>query len=250
MHLLIIEDEENAIERLEKIIAEIAPDKRIVGKCTSIEQTLQWLKEHPRPDLILSDVQLSDGLSFEIFQQLDAQIPVIFVSAYDQFAVEAFKVHGLHYLLKPVKKNELTETMARYDLNQSRINATTEPAAAGTPEKTYQERFILHVGSQMKLIHDHEIAFIYTENKVVFIVTFTGQKYLMDMTLEALEKVLKPAVFFRINRQCIIALKSIVKMSPASKQRISLRLQPPAPFETITSFERTPQFRKWLLGEI
>lgn len=250
MNLLIIEDEVNAIERLEKLVSEIAPGKKIAGICNSIAQTLLWLKEHPRPDLILSDVQLSDGLSFEIFKQLDLQIPVIFISAYDQFAVDAFKVHGLHYLLKPVKRNELEEAIARYDSTQLRTVQKVDNTQAAAAERNFQERFIIHIGSQMKLVHDHEIAFAYTENKVVFIVTFGGQKYLVDMTLEALERALKPALFFRINRQCIVSLKSIVKMSPASKQRIGLNLQPAAPFETITSFERTPQFKKWLLGEI
>lgn len=253
MQLLIIEDEQNAIERLEKLVAEIAPDKKIVGKCTSIEQTIQWLHQNQHPDLILSDVQLSDGLSFDIFRQLEKKIPVIFISAYDQFAIDAFKVQGLHYLLKPVKKHELQEAIERYDSKYSRAAAPNKanPAEPGATvfSKAYQERFIIHIGAQIKLIHDNEIAYIFTESKVVYIVTFSSQKFIIDISLEAFEKLLNPTSFYRINRQFIINLTSIQKMIPATKQRIELTLAPATAYETITSFERTPQFKKWLLGE-
>jgi len=252
MNLLIIEDEQNAMERLEKMITEIAPDKKISGKCGSIKQTIQWLNENEYPDLILSDVQLEDGLSFDIFEQLEKEIPIIFISAYDKFAIDAFKLKGLHYLLKPVKRNELREAIDRYDSNAG----YSKPSLPATPEaaipvvsKSYQERFIIHVGSQIRLIHDNEIAYIFTESKVVYIVTFSNQKLLIDISLEAFEKLLNPALFYRINRQFIVGLKSIQKMTTASKQRIELVLAPTTTYETITSFERTPQFRKWLLGE-
>jgi DNA-binding LytR/AlgR family response regulator len=253
MQLLIIEDEQNAIERLEKIISEIAPEKKIIGACRSVEQTIQWLKENEHPDLILSDVQLSDGLSFDIFHQLEKKIPVIFISAYDKFAIDAFKVQGLHYLLKPVKKTELKEAMDRYDIKNAGSNKMqpgSELDTAASPlSKPYQERFIIHVGAQIKLIHDNEIAYLFTENKVVYLVTFSNQKFVVDITLESFEKQLNPALFYRINRQFIVSLKAIQKMVPASKQRIELTLYPASTYETITSFERTPQFKKWLLGE-
>jgi DNA-binding LytR/AlgR family response regulator len=254
MRILIIEDEQNATERLEKLLSEVAPDKRVIGKCTSIKQTIQWLNENDYPDLILSDVQLSDGLSFEIFEQFKNKIPVIFISAYDNYAIEAFKAAGLHYLLKPVKKQELSDAMLRYDQNyKAKINATSIASKAlenKAAKKQFQERFIIHVGSQIKLVQDTEIAYLYTENKAVYIITQNREKYLMDITLEGFEKILNPQLFFRISRQFIVQLKAIVKMTPASKQRIELVLEPPTIYETITSFERTPQFKKWLLGEI
>jgi DNA-binding LytR/AlgR family response regulator len=252
MQLLIIEDEQNAIERLEKLVAEIAPEKKIVGTCRSVQQTIQWLSENRHPDLILSDVQLSDGLSFDIFRQLTNRIPVIFISAYDNFAIDAFKVQGLHYLLKPVKKSELKDAMDRYTSNSSMLQtvAGTTPAQySADVSKAYQERFIIQVGAQIKLIHDYEIAYLFTGNKMVYLVTFSNQKFITDLTLEAFEKLLNPAFFYRINRQFIVCLKSIQKMIPASKQRIELHLTPSTQYETITSFERTPQFKKWLLGE-
>lgn len=254
MNILIIEDEENAIERLEKLIIEIAPGKHIAGRCKSIQQTIQWLQENEYPDLILSDVQLSDGLSFEIFQQLEKKVPVIFISAFDTYAIDAFKAQGLHYLLKPLKKHELQDAIQRYDNRQGNkkvaIERESSPAKAPFLQKQYQERFIIHTGVQIKLVQDSEIAYIYTENKTVFLVTFDKQKYLMDLTMEGFEKVLNPQLFYRINRQFIVHLKAISKMTPASKQRIELLLEPATNYETITSFERTPSFKKWLLGEI
>jgi len=254
MKILIIEDEENASERLEKLIKEVAPEKKIVGKCKSIQQTLQWFSENSYPDLILSDVQLSDGLSFEIFQQLEKKVPIIFISAYDNYAIEAFKAEGLHYLLKPVKKEELKNAVLRYEHNSQNRNTIIpyqQTELKRTPvEKQYQERFIIHVGSQIKLVQDTEIAYCYTEHKAVYIITFAKEKYFMDIPLEGFEKILNPRLFFRISRQFIVQLKSIAKMMPASKQRIELVLDPPTIYETITSFERTPQFKKWLLGEV
>jgi DNA-binding LytR/AlgR family response regulator len=254
MRILIIEDEQNATERLEKLVIEISPEKKVIGKCRSIQQTVEWLQENEYPDLILSDVQLSDGLSFEIFEQLEKKVPIIFISAYDNYAIEAFKAEGLHYLLKPVKKQELQEAIQRYENNFYEKKGVIEKAASelAVPQvqKQYQERFIIHVGSQIKLIQDSEIAYLYTENKMVYIITFDNQKYSMDLTLEGFEKILNPKLFYRISRQFIVQLKAITKMVPATKQRIEVSLDPPISYETITSFERTPQFKKWLLGEI
>ena len=254
MRILLIEDEQNAIERLEKMVNELGPDKNIAGICRSIEETIQWLNANDYPDLVLSDVQLSDGLSFDIFNQLKKKLPVIFISAYDTYAIDAFKAQGLHYLLKPVKKEELKEAIERYHANYSGRRAAApaenEQAYKSTvAAKQYQERFIINIGTQIKLVHDTEIAYLFTENKLVYIVTFNGQKYFTDFSLETFEKISNPKLFYRINRQFIVSLNAITKMAPASKQRIELTLQPAASAETITSFERTPQFKKWLLGD-
>jgi DNA-binding LytR/AlgR family response regulator len=255
MEILIIEDEQNAIERLEKLIQEIAPEKKIIGKCQSIEQTIEWLNQNEYPDLILSDVQLSDGLSFDIFKQLKMKVPVIFISAYDTYALDAFKAEGLHYLLKPVKRDELKEAIARYEKKSHVTKLNSGDAISQDPlsnifSRQYQERFIINVGAQIKLVHDNEIAYVFTESKVVYLVTFSNQKFVLDVTLENFEKTLNPKLFYRINRQFIVNLKSIAKMTPATKQRIALTLSPGSSYETITSFERTPQFKKWLLGEV
>lgn len=246
MRILIIENEQNAIERLEKLLGMVAPEKTIAGICHSIHETKQWLNENEQPDLILSDVHLPDGLSFEIFEQLDKKIHVIFISAYDTYAIQAFKNRGLHYILKPVNKEDLKEAIERHD----HVNTPNAPARDQSAAVKYQERFIIKTGAQIKLIYDKEIAYLFTENKAVFIVNFSNQKFLMPASIESFEKSLNPKMFYRINRQVIVNINAIRKMAPASKQRIQLTLEPSSTHETITSFERTPNFKKWLMGEI
>ncbi|CAN5873285.1 LytTR family DNA-binding domain-containing protein [soil metagenome] len=249
MRILILENELHAVERLEKLIKLVAPEKRVIGKCTSISETNQWLNENEYPDLVLSDVHLDDGLSFDIFRKLDKKLQVIFISAYDTYAIDAFKAEGLHYLLKPVDQHELKEAINRYDVNSSKKLPVQEHNMKVISKK-YQERFIINAGNQIRLIYDVDIAYIFTENKAVFLVNFNNQKFLVDISLETFEKTLNPALFYRINRQVIVNLHAIHKMIPASKQRIGLTLVPSAAQETVTSFERTPNFKKWLLGDM
>ncbi len=251
MKILIIEDELHALERLKNMIGEIAPNAIILGACDSIMQTAAWLRINEMPDLILSDVQLTDGLSFEIFAQLEKKIPVVFISAYDQYAIQAFQAEGLHYLLKPVKKEELANALHRYTANVNTKDVLVNNATVSDEElQKFQERFIIHMGNQMVLIEAEDIAYAYAENKLTYIVTSSEKKYIIDLTVEKLEQALNPVLFYRINRQCIVQLKTIIKMQPATKQRIALTLLPAPKFETITSFERTPNFKRWLLGDV
>jgi len=252
MNILIVEDEPHATDRLIKILAEVAPGKKLVGTCTSVKEALSWLENNPSPDLILSDVQLSDGLSFSLLESMNQKIPVIFISAFDQYALDAFRANGLHYLLKPVRKEELATAIARHD---AKSNANQIPENLGTrepqsPADRRQKRFIVHVGSQMKLVEDVDIAYAFVEAKLTFIVTGSNEKFNIDLTLEKLEQSLDPHIFFRINRQFIVQLKSIEKMEPASKQRVELTLLPLTKVRTFTSFERTPAFKAWLLGPV
>lgn len=251
MRTLIIEDEADAIERLESLLKEVAPEMKIAGKCKGVKQCLQWLNENDYPDLIISDIKLSDGLSFEIIRQMDKPVPVIFTSNHDIYAVDAFKAHGLHYLLKPIKKEELKEAIKRYEASFPKQNQsqTGNIGHAINAAKEFQERFIINIGNQIRLVHDYEIAYIFTLKKLVYIMTFTRQKIIVDISLQDFEKLLNPKLFFRINRKFIVNMVSIKKMKPASKQRIELTLEPDSLYEAITSFERTPQFKKWLLGE-
>lgn len=249
MRILIIENEEQAFRRLEKFITDLAPEKRIIGHCSTVKEALEWLKENPAPDLVISAVQLPDGLSFEIFRNIHYELPVIFTCHLDKYALAAFKANGLHYLVKPVRKNDLKEALARYETRFSSIRnlkVKNQPLNGYHPK--YQERFIVHVGKQMKLIPAVEIAYFYTENKIVYLVTTSGEKHSTDFTLEELEKILSPKLFFRANRQYITNIASIVKMKPASKSRLELSLNPETRNEIITSLDRTPKFRQWLMG--
>ena len=248
MRILIIDNELSSAEQLEKMILTVAPEKRIIGKCCSISQTIQWLNENEYPDLILSDIQLPDGLCFDLFSLMDKKPPVIFISANNNYAIEAFKARGLHYILKPVNKADLKEAIERYNSNY-RNGKMAMTNQTETRVKNHQERFIIHTGTHIRLVHDTEIAYIYTANKAVFLITFNNQKHLADISLETFEKGLNPKKFFRINRQVIININAISVMAPASKQRINVSLNPRANIETITSFERTQKFKKWLTGE-
>ena len=249
MRILVIENDEKAYLRLHKLVKEIAPEKRIVGRCSTVREALQWFKENIPPTLVLSAVQLPDGLSFEIFKKLQYKLPVIFLCRFDKYAIDAFKANGIHYLSKPVSKKDLREALTRYETRffSMRHSPIKDPPLNGH-HLLYQERFIVQVGKQMKLVPVEEIAYFYTENKIVYLVTYANEKYSTDYTLEELEKMLNPKLFFRANRQYITNISSIVKMMPASKSRLELSLRPETRQGIITSFERTADFRKWLTG--
>ena len=249
MQVLIVEHEEKAYTRLKTLLRELSPHLEIAGRCTSVAESVQWLKNHFLPDLVFATIQLPDGLSFEIFRKLRLEIPVIFICRLDKYAIDAFKVNGLHYLAKPISKEDLRQALNKYDsfFEPNVIRKETNSSRL-TKDSRFQKRFIVQVGKQMKLVPVEDIAYFFTENKVVYLVTYGGEKYSVDFTLEELEKLLEPKMFFRANRQFITGISSIVKLAPASKSRLQLSLNPQTKHEIITSFERTSNFRKWLMG--
>jgi DNA-binding LytR/AlgR family response regulator len=248
LRILIIENDAEDLERLHKLIKKISPEKMIAGICGSVKESLLWLENNPIPDLIFSVVQLPDGLSFEIFKKLQYRVPVIFVCSFDKYGVEAFNANGVHYLLKPVNEEELRKALMRYDTYFSPHNFQI-PRKRSAVQNVYQEKFIVPVANQRILIKAEEIAYFFTRNKIVYMVSFNGNKYATSFNLERLEKILNPKIFFRINRQFIINHSCIVTMAPASKSRLQLTLKPHTVAETFTSFGRTGKFRKWLLGK-
>jgi DNA-binding LytR/AlgR family response regulator len=249
MCILIIDQDPAAVKHLEQLLNEIAPEKKISGRCRDIKSAEQWLKKNPLPDLIFSVIELPDGLSFDIFNNLEKKPPVIFTCTYEKYAIDAFKANGIYYLLKPVKKEELTEALNRYEtfFSSVRPETTNEPSAK-IGKGSYQERFLVTIGRQMKLIQAEEVAYFFTEQKIVYLVTFQRVKYNTGFTLERLEQQLNPAMFFRINRQFIINISAIVKLLPASKSRMQVVLKPETTHDTITSFGRTESFFNWMLG--
>jgi DNA-binding LytR/AlgR family response regulator len=249
MRTLIIDQDQQAVKHLEKLLNEIAPEKKISGRCKDIKTAKQWLQKNPLPDLIFSAIELPDGLSFDIFNNLRKKPPVIFTCSYGKYAIDTFKANGIYYLLKPVKKEELTEAINRYDTFFSCSTQETVPASSAKAGKaSFQERFLVTIGRQMKLIQAEEVAYFFTEQKIVYLVTFQHIKYNTGFTLERLEQQLNPATFFRINRQFIINIAAIVKLLPASKSRMQVILRPETNHDTITSFGRTESFCKWMLG--
>lgn len=248
MRILIIENDQEDIKHLEKLLTELAPEKKVVGRCRTVKEAGEWFQTHPLPHLIFSAVQLPDGLSIDMLRMLNNKIPVIFTCTFDKYAIDSFKVQGIDYLMKPVKKDELVQALKRYESNFSNRQNLAEAPRPFPGISPYRERFIVSRGKDMKVISTTEIAYCYTENKIVYLVTGAGEKYTIDFTLEQLEKMLDPKIFFRINRQFVVSISSIVKMTPASKSRLALTLHPETRYGTITSNERTADFRKWLTG--
>jgi two-component system response regulator LytT len=249
MKILIIEDEAAATRRLVKMLGEIIPDAEVVETIDSIEQSLNWLLNYPAPDLILMDIHLADGSSFEIFQHAEVRSPVIFVTAYDQYALEAFKVHAVDYLLKPVKREELEQALQRVQRWKQMEGISYEKLAQAMQQGSWNKRFLIRLGQNFKVVDLKDAAYFYTENKITFLTTLGGKRYPLDYSLEKLEEMLPADQYFRINRQFIVGVGAIQEMYSVSKSRVKLNLLPSCNLDTIVSTERSPVFKKWLTGE-
>jgi len=255
LNVLIIEDEEPAAKRLQKMLKEIEPDINVLENIVSVSSAIKWFKAHPAPDLVFSDIQLSDGISFDIFKSVEVTSPIIFTTAYDQYAIEAFKVNSIDFLLKPIKKDDLEKAVAKFH-KVTNVPATT-PAIdinkllqSFNPTGTeYKKRFVVRYGEHIKTINIEDVVYFYTEDKVNFLCTKDGRRFVIDYNLDTLESTLDPKTFFRINRQYIISIHSIGEMLAYTKSRVLIKLMPPAKHETIVSTERSAAFKSWLAGE-
>jgi DNA-binding LytR/AlgR family response regulator len=250
MRILIVEDEEPAQKRLRKIIGETIPHADILDAVTSIETAVSWLQSHPMPELIFMDIQLADGRSFDIFKAINITAPVIFTTAFDQFAIEAFKVNSIDYLLKPVSKESLQQAYDKLMHFRKSLTAPTDYLEKlqflENPARTFKKRFAIRFGEHIKSVSTEDIAYFYTENKVNFLCTTDNRKYPVDFNLDQLETLLDPEQFFRINRQFIIGIHAISEMRAYTKARVNIKLNPPCPHETIVSVERSAAFKQWL----
>ena len=247
MKVILIEDEEPAARRLAKLMKEVAPHAEILPVLNSVTESIKWFSENPAPDLILSDIQLSDGTSFDLFREASISCPVIFITAYDQYAIEAFKVNSVDYLLKPVKKEELSAAVNKFMKNTAPPSIDiAKILQTYNPVTTYKQRFVVKYGEHLKTITTSNIAYFHTEDKINFLVTSEGRRFAIDMNLDTLEHSLDPKMFFRINRQFIISISSISEMFAYSKSRVLIKLDPPSKQETIVSAERSAQFKSWL----
>ena len=198
------------------------------------------------------DIHLADGHSFEVFNEVQVAVPVIFVTAYDQYALEAFKVNSIDYLLKPVKKEELIRAMEKFKLltalSSIQVQALLQQINAVQPSKELQKRIIIRYGDTIKMVEIADIAYFYTEDKINFLCTKENLRYPIDQNLDELETFIEPSLFFRINRQFIINISAIDKMLAWSKSRVKIVLKPICEHETIVSTERSPHFKEWLTG--
>lgn len=245
MKLLIIEDEPAAARRLGKLIDELLPDAEFVPVLESIEQSISFLQEEPELDLIFLDIHLADGASFEIFRHVQVATPIIFTTAYDQYALEAFRVNAVDYILKPIKREELKQALDKYQSLHQKGKVDYERLVQKL-QPNQETRFLVRLGQQIKLITTSEIAYAYTEQRVTFLMTNTGKRYPIDYSLDKLDELLPDDQFFRINRQFIIKLEAIDEMQTYSKGRVKVILRPACDQDTIVSTERSPAFKKWL----
>jgi two-component system response regulator LytT len=250
MNILIIEDEIVAAEKLKRQLNQYDSTIEVLAHLESVEESVAWLQAHPEAaDLIFLDIHLADGLSFSIFEQVKVNTPIIFTTAYDQYALKAFEVNSLAYLLKPIKKAELARSLEKYEELQARTDAVDfqQLAALMREQKPlYQKRFLVYAGEKIKSVPVEDTAYFFAEQRYVFLVTQDGQRHIIDKTLDKLESLLDPDRFFRINRKFLISIESIGNMVSWSKSRVKVELQPPSEAEAIVSVDRSGNFKQWL----
>jgi two-component system, LytTR family, response regulator LytT len=246
---LIIEDEEFAAQRLERLLKETEPDIEVIAKLESVEASVQWLQKNKHPDLLMLDIQLADGQSFDIFKKVKVDCFVIFATAYDEYAIKAFELNSIDYLLKPIDRGKLTASIEKYKrLHNSRsatLNINSIIEAIELKKSSFKKRFAISIGTKIKSVETIAIAFFYSVEKSTFLGTFEGHEYPVDFSLDRLETMLDPELFFRINRQFIVNYNAIQKIHLVSKSRIELDIQ--GYKERISvSTARTHAFRLWI----
>lgn len=234
---IVIEDEKRTANYLCNLLLE--RDLEVVNVLTSVEESLLWLAQNEAPDLIFSDIELGDGKSFDIFNQLVLDSKIIFVTAYDQYSIEAFKHNSIHYLLKPIKGQDLDQAIEKYQ-KLSSVNQIQKL------QKNYKNVFLIKSGYQLKTIRIQEIAFVFSELKTTFIRTNKGEKYFLDQSLENFGKELNPRLFFQINRQMIIHFNAISEMTYYSSTKLKIALNPLVDKEIFVSRDRIKPFKEWL----
>lgn len=245
--VIIIEDEKLAADNLQALLLSIDMDIEIIARIESVRNAVKWLSTNSC-DLIFLDIQLSDGNSFTIFEQVEVKTPIIFTTAYDQYAIKAFKHNSIDYLLKPINKQDLINSLIKFK-EITLQNHIPDLKALLDSIKTplqYQERFLVSAGMKLKIIKTNEIAYFYVRETGVYLCTKSDKHYCLDYTLDKLEKILDPDVFFRINRQFIVNIDAIENMVTVSKSRLQLNLNPKATDEVIVSVNNVHDFRIWL----
>lgn len=251
MNVIIIEDEKPAARRLSRLLAEL--DVTVSTMLHSVEESIIWFKENKHPELIFLDIQLSDGLSFEIFDQVEVKSSIIFTTAYDEYALQAFKLNSIDYLLKPIDDEELEIAVKKYkDMTSSKTQISVDfedikRLLVNPIEREYKKRFTVKVGGQhIKIINADEIECFYSENKGTYAATADGRNYLLDLTLENLESELEPKNFFRVSRKFYVNVNFIKDIVSYTNSRLKLVLNKYNESEIIVSREKVKDFKLWL----
>jgi DNA-binding LytR/AlgR family response regulator len=253
MQVFIVEDEAPAANRLQKLILDLYPDTTIVGRADSIESAVRALLQPPSIDLIFMDIQLADGLSFDIFNQVTLTVPVIFTTAFDQYTLKAFKVNSVDYLLKPIDETELKAAIEKHLHLSGRQQQTLPPnlmsLLADFNKPKYRERLMIKKGSQYLSLKTASIAYCYADGKLCFAVDGNGNRYVLEDTLSDLEEQLKPTEFYRINRHMIVQIDAIRKVHTWLGSRLKLEVAPETTVDTVVSRDKVTAFKDWLNGK-
>lgn len=246
MRVLIVEDELPARNRLKKMLIEISSEIEVIAGLDSVSSVIAWLKDKNLPDAIFLDIHLADGNAFEIFKHVKITCPVIFTTAYDKYAIQAFRSNATDYLLKPIKRAELQDALQRISIKKEIDLPSFEKLVKLMESKEEDRRFLVKLGARFFLTSSKDIAYFYTAHKQAFIVKKDGKRLPIDKALDQIETELDPHKFFRINRQMIVSINSIKELFPASKARVRLKLEPEFDGEVVVSAERSPTFKQWL----
>ncbi len=246
---LIVEDEKAAYENLKRFLEIIDPSIKITAWLKSVDTTVEWLKNNDAPNLIFLDIQLSDGNSFEIFEQVSINSPIIFTTAYDQYALKAFELHSVDYLLKPIAKDRLAKAVDKFKETQktpsnnlSEINLLIEKLKK---EENYKDRFLVKKGTQLISIPIEKIAYFFVD-EITLLTTTDGKKFTINFSLDKLNELLNPKHFFRLNRKVITHYQAINYIARYSDAKLKVMLQPEPNFDIIISKEKASKFKKWL----
>ena len=247
--VLIIEDELLAADYLEGLIREVDGGFEVKAKLGSVKESVDWLEKN-MADLIFMDIQLSDGLSFSIFDQVSVSTPIIVTTAYDQYAIKAFDLNSVDYLLKPIRKTDLADSLKKLKSLKAAYSIDFENllSAIQGNKTSYRKRFLIRVADKYNSIEAEDIAYFYVSEKGGFLKRYNGYSYPIDISLGALEGMLDPACFFRINRKYMISRNAIVSLTSWSRNRIKVSLKPPVEDESevIVSIYNVADFKKWL----
>ncbi|NOQ28434.1 MAG: response regulator [Bacteroidales bacterium] len=254
MRVVIIEDEQHNYKMLKGMINKLRPDWEIAGALESVKQSIEWFEKNEQPELIFMDIQLTDGICFSIFEKVKIESMIIFTTAYDEYAIQAFKVNSIDYLLKPISEEKLSGAIKKSEkiLDYFEIERNDKPdyetllKALKSGEKNYRKRFLITGSSSFFKIETKDIAYFYTINRITFAVTFDAKEHILDLTMEKLEEQLDPEIFFRANRSQIINIESIQKFESFFGGKLSVRLVNPFKDSVLISRLKATEFKNWL----
>lgn len=250
MKVLIVEDEELAVKKLQKMLAAVEPDIEIVGVAESIKSAVNWFGENAPPDLVLMDIELADGQSFEIFNRVTVSSPVIFTTSYDEFALKAFKVNSVDYLLKPIQKEELEAALQKFKKLKAAPAVNMDNLVKELQEKLqpkeYRKRFLVKHAQKLVSVEVTDIAYFYSDGRLNFFKTNDNRKFVVDYTMDELADMLSPEQFFRISRAFYVSINCIERIDDYFGNRLILGLKPAVDKEALVSREKVTDFKKWM----